>query len=358
MTEKKVKQEKLLVCEFITAGGLRDSRYSNANATLPDSLLKEGAMMRDALLRELSALNQYELISMHDVRLLPSRYASKSIAVDSSDFRKTFKKAIKQADYVWLIAPESESALLELTEICLEEESSAHGAIFLGCGYDATLVGTSKTLSSEALQEAGVYTLPVFAGEDLIEQDFFNQMLQLNVQKWVAKLEDSAGCEGIRLFENLHDLRDWLNDDQRYLHYFAQPYQAGIVASISAVCRDGVAWVLSCNEIVDVCDGGTFRLSGLVVNGKKSHWQRFETIARKIAKMLPDALGYMGIDVILDAENDKIYVIDINPRITTSYVGLAEATGHNPAKIILDCVLGANFKLPNLQKNVVEISLE
>lgn len=353
MTEK----EKILVCEFITAGGLRDSYFGGDGETLPASMLKEGTLMRDALLHDLSALNQYTLLSMHDARLTPSHYASKSFVVDAHDFRKAFKKAIKQADYVWLIAPETASALLELSEICLAEEEKEGGAIFLGCGYDAALTGTSKTLSCEALQAAGIYTLPVFAGEDLIAQDFFDEMLKLKVQKWVAKLEDSAGCDGIRLFENLHDLRDWLNVDQRYLHYFAQPYQAGFVASISAVCRDGTAWVLSCNQLIDVCDGTTFSLKGVMVNGRKSYWQRFETIARKIAHMLPDALGYIGIDVIIDPENDKIYVIDINPRLTSSYVGLAAATGQNPAKMILDCVLGANFKLPVLQKNVVEVSL-
>jgi predicted ATP-grasp superfamily ATP-dependent carboligase len=63
------------------------------------------------------------------------------------------------------------------------------------------------------------------------------------------------------------------------------------------------------------------------------------------------------VDVIVDAINDKIYVVEINPRLTTSYVGLHEAIGHNPAKIILESITDANFTMPVLQRNVIEIAL-
>jgi predicted ATP-grasp superfamily ATP-dependent carboligase len=49
--------------------------------------------------------------------------------------------------------------------------------------------------------------------------------------------------------------------------------------------------------------------------------------------------------------------VEINPRLTTSYVGLHEAIGHNPAKIILESITDANFTMPVLQRNVIEIAL-
>jgi predicted ATP-grasp superfamily ATP-dependent carboligase len=73
--------------------------------------------------------------------------------------------------------------------------------------------------------------------------------------------------------------------------------------------------------------------------------------------MLPDAVGCIGIDVIVDNKNDKIYVVEINPRLTTSYIGLHEAIGYNPAKIILECINEAKFIMPIIQRNVVEITL-
>jgi predicted ATP-grasp superfamily ATP-dependent carboligase len=345
-----MKLKKLLVCEFITGGGLSDT-------LLPEALLKEGTLMRDALLRDLSELNQYQLFTMHDVRITPSIYTKKSLVVAASDFKKVFKKALKQADLVWLIAPEIDGILLELTKLCLTYEDREEGSILLGCGYDATLAGTSKTLSFEALQAAKINTLPVFAGEDLMQQAYFDEASQLNVSKWVAKPEDGAGCEGIRLFHSLKDLRHWLEQDDSYLHYFAQPFQQGIAASFSMICRDGKGWLLSCNQQHIQCDGSQFKLTSITVNGMQAYWQRLETLTRKIAKMLPDALGYMGVDVIVDTENDRIFVIDINPRLTSSYAGLYEAIGRNPVQIILDCILEPNFKIPVLQRNIVEIKL-
>lgn len=313
--------------------------------------------MRDVLLRDLSALKQYELITMHDVRLAPAIYAIKNWVVEAGAFKKVFKTALKQADSVWLIAPEADGVLLELTELCLAAEDKEKGSFFLGCGYDATLTGTSKTLSFEALQAANIYTLPVFAGEDLMQWTCLNEVSQLKVNKWVVKPEDGAGCEGIQLFDSLNDLMHWLEQDDHYLHYFAQPFQQGVAASFSMVCRDGKGWLLSCNQQHIECDGSKFKLTGISVNGMQAYWQRFETLARKIAKMLPDALGYMGVDVIIDTENDKIFVIDINPRLTTSYVGLHEAIGYNPAQIILACIFETHFQMPVLQRNIVEIVL-
>jgi len=350
-----MKLEKLLVCEFITAGGLSDTSLSDA--PFSESLAIEGKLMRDALLRDLCELKQYQLISMHDERLLPSVYASKSITVEAGDFKKVFKKVIKQVDFVWLIAPETDGLLIELTELCLAAEDKKDGSIFLGCGYDATLIGTSKTLSFEALQDAGINTLPVFAGEDLMQQACFDELVQLHVQMWVAKPEDGAGCDGIRLFDSLCAARLWLQKDEQYLHYLIQPFQAGIAASFSLICHNGRGWLLSCNQQHIQSDGSQFKLTGITVNGMQSYWLRFETLARKIAKMLPDALGYVGVDVIIDTEEDKIFVIDINPRVTSSYVGLREGIGHNPAKIILECILNPHFKLPMLHKNIVEIVL-
>ena len=318
--------------------------------------------MRDALLRDLAELNRFDIITMHDVRLSPPIQAIKSIAVDAGKFKACFTQALTQVDMVWLIAPESEGSLLELSEQCYEAEKLENGPVFLGSGFDAMLTGTSKTLCFEALQAANIHTLPAHAGEDLIQSSYNAELIKLNIAKWVAKPEDGAGCEGIRIFDSLEDLKSWIAQEERYLHYLAQPYQAGEAASFSMLCRNGKAWLLSCNQQHIVNDGSQFKLSGVTVNGMSAYWQKFETIARKIARMLPDALGYIGVDLIVDTANNKIYVLEINPRLTTSYLGLHDALNYNPAKLILDCVLNDKFEMPSFSKgsllqNQVEVRL-
>ncbi len=307
--------------------------------------------MRDALLRDLAELDQYELVTLHDFRLAAPIQAKHSIAVSPGKFKEQFTHVLGQVDMVWLIAPESKGTLLELSELCYEAEKAENGPVFIGSGFDTMLTGTSKTLCYEALHAARIYTLPVHAGEDLIQEPYYESLQHQHLEKWVVKPEDGAGCEGIRVFESLHDLKGWIAQDERYQHFLAQPYQQGIAASFSMLCRNGKAWLLSCNQQHIELHNSAFKLTGVTVNGMLPYWQRFETIARKIAQMLPDALGYIGVDVIVAPETDKIYVLEINPRLTTSYVGLHDALNANPAKLILDCVLNDRFEMPNFTKN-------
>ena len=341
-------QLKLFVCEFITGGGL------SAEA-LPESLVKEGTLMRDALLIDLIEMEEYEIITTHDVRLGAMALVQNSLPVEAGLFTEVFKEALGQVDLVWLIAPETDGILLSLSELCY-----AADVVFLGCGFDATLIGTSKSLTYEALQAANIHTLPVIAGEDFVTDEEFTlakSLQPLDLSAWVAKPEDGAGCDGINIFNDLPKLMVWLKQDDRYLNYLIQPYQQGIAASISMLCRDGKCWLLSCNQQHITSDGQTFNLSGIAVNGMQAYWQRLDTIARRIAKKLPDAAGYIGVDVIIDTENDEIFVVEINPRLTTSYVGLRESIGYNPAQIILDSFMEYYFEMPVLQRKMVEISL-
>ncbi len=338
---------KLFVCEFITGGGL-------CAEALPASLVKEGALMRDALLADLIELDGYEIVTTYDARLAASPLVKSSLQVDSN-FEDCFKSMLTQVDLVWLIAPESNGTLLKLSELCYEVD-----VIFLGCEFDSTLIGTSKSLAYEALKEAKIFTIPTLAGDDFVQDEAFLAVQSLampNQSRWVAKPEDGAGCDGIKVFNDLQKLMAWLKQDDRYLNYIIQPYQQGITASLSMLCRAGKGWLLSCNEQCISFDSDTFSLNGVAINGMQAYWWRFEILARKVAKMLPDAAGYIGVDVIVDVENDKIYVVEINPRLTTSYVGLREAIGHNPAKLILESIKDAKFTMPVLQRNMVKISL-
>jgi predicted ATP-grasp superfamily ATP-dependent carboligase len=75
--------------------------------------------------------------------------------------------------------------------------------------------------------------------------------------------------------------------------------------------------------------GGTLPLS--------SAWQtRAERLAIAALAALPPAVGYVGFDVILGSADDgsEDVVVEVNPRLTTSYVGLRQlarqvASTHN-----------------------------
>jgi len=56
-------------------------------------------------------------------------------------------------------------------------------------------------------------------------------------------------------------------------------------------------------------------------------------VAAQIAAALPDLWGHVGADLVETRKGPV--VIEINPRLTTSYVGLRDALGINPAGLVL-----------------------
>jgi hypothetical protein len=62
--------------------------------------------------------------------------------------------------------------------------------------------------------------------------------------------------------------------------------------------------------------------------------ERATALAERAAAAMPAATGYIGVDLVLGREPDGLEdaVIEINPRLTTSYVGLRAAATSNLAE--------------------------
>jgi predicted ATP-grasp superfamily ATP-dependent carboligase len=323
--------KKIFVCEFITGGGL-------CGEQLPDSLAKEGALMRDALLRDLSSL-PYRVTTCIDARLSRPEHCNECIVVNAGDnVWQLWQAQIKLADAVFLIAPETDGMLHYLTQIAALES-----ALVLGCGLFSIEISSEKLLTYLALQQADILTLPTYTFENWPK----------GAGPWLAKPNDGVGCAETVCYDDAEDLMHWLIENKKQLTHVIQPYQTGTSASISCVMYRGRAHLLSCNtQIIDI-NNHALSYKGGVINGMKTHWQALELLANKIAATLPDLAGYVGIDVIVN--DGEIFVVEINPRLTTSYVGLRAATGANPAELIINTLTQPDFIWPSLQQNQVEI---
>jgi predicted ATP-grasp superfamily ATP-dependent carboligase len=66
-------------------------------------------------------------------------------------------------------------------------------------------------------------------------------------------------------------------------------------------------------------------------------------IAEKVAESFPGLRGYVGVDFVLTQH--KAFVVDVNPRLTTSYVGLRRIAGFNVVEALVDAVVKG--KLPS-----------
>jgi len=297
-------------------------------------------MMRDALLRDLSSL-PYSICTTVDARLNKPKNCDSCLEINENvDVWQIWQKQIQAADAVWLIAPETGGVLHYLTQMATLQDK-----LILGCGPESIKITSEKMATCLALEEAGISTIPTHT--------FYNWPKSHWI--WLAKPNDGAGCSDTAWFNNADDLNDWIEQNGKQLTHVIQAYQPGEAASISCVIKNGKAYLLSCNKQIIEINNHMVSYKGSVINGMREHYQQFEFVANQVAKVFPDLAGYVGIDVIVDGE--EIYVVEINPRLTTSYVGLSEAIGANPAELIVNTLTSSHFNWPKLQQNEVTVDV-
>ncbi len=323
---------KVFVCEFITGGGLY-------NVPLPPSLVREGEAMLSSLLADLSGLPGVSLIVARDPRLpLPEFPAQYCVFKPDGDVWGLWRDAMDAADAIWAVAPESGGELEKIAVMA--------GAKQIGCVPATIRIAASKLATSRHLIAHGVRAVPTFTIDEQRPASL----------AWIAKPDDGVGCDDMRRFEREAELEAWLAEGREQSHVI-QPWLDGEAASLSMLCREGRAQLLSCNRQCIEVDGGAICYRGSVLNGMARHWPAFENTAKQVAQALPGLAGYVGVDVVV--EGDTVTVIEINPRLTTSYAGLSRALGRNAAGLVLDLHYNGRFIAANeLQRNLVEVKID
>jgi predicted ATP-grasp superfamily ATP-dependent carboligase len=300
---------RVFVFEFITGGGL-------AREPLPPGLAEEGDRMLRALADDLLAAGA-EVWASRDARL-PALAAPLRTVVASGDPMRTFRDGVEAADAVWPIAPETGGALQRLTMAAVES-----GRLLLGSRPEAVAVASSKRRTAEALAAAGVAVAPAYGDAASIPP---------LPGPWVVKPDDGAGCVDTRLVAD-HRHAAALLAARPGSGLVAQPWIAGDALSLSLLCADGDASVLSCNrQRISVRDGRV-ALDGLTVAALPVDAEH-RRLARGVARALPGLWGYAGVDFVAGAGG--ALAIEVNPRLTTSYCGLRDALGINVAARVLD----------------------
>ena len=316
---------RIFVCEYVTGGGLRGQ-------PLPASLLREGDMMLTAVVKDLSALEDVEIVTTRDRRLPALPADAEVLTIDEpSTFWPRWSELIRSADAVWPIAPESGGILGRVSELTVDA-----GRRLLGSDPKSVRLTTSKLATARHLLKAGI---PTVATAPLGGEVAFGK-----ASAWVIKPDDGAGAENTLLFDAVDNLESWMvaNPDSDMI---LQPFVSGPAASLSLLCRDGAAWLLTCNEQLIEITGNQFRYRGGIVGGREARRAEYQSIASAVAVAIPGLWGYVGVDLI-DSPDGPV-VLEINPRLTTSYAGLRRAVGLNPAGLVLDLL---KRQIPDIQR--------
>ena len=325
---------KILILEYITGGGMRQE-------PVPASLAEEGGRMLKALMDDLLTIPGLGLMVLQDGRRPLPRHGPRvqilGVSADA-DFEALWLDSIKACDAVWPIAPET-GGILE--QLCRDVENA--GKALLTCPAAAVSLATSKLAAARRLALHGLTVMPTVPLEEW----------RSHAYPVVIKPDDGVGCEGVRIIQDVTEF-ETLNQTENWI---AQPLLEGESLSLSALFAQGQARLLSMNRQRIEQTGAGFALTGCQVNALDDADGQWQNLAGQIAQAIPELWGYAGIDLILG--EDGPVILEINPRLTTSYAGLRLATGENPAAMVLDLWKTGALPAPRREPGQpVEILLE
>ncbi|NKB36798.1 MAG: ATP-grasp domain-containing protein [Gammaproteobacteria bacterium] len=302
----------IFVCEFITCGGMH-------SVELPVSLVQDADIMVQALITDLQRVPDLEVFTCRDSRLSPIVESRQSIK-ENDDVPVIWQALMLEADLIWIIAPESNGELLRLTEM-----ARTCGGLVIACSPEAIRLASSKMNTYEFLRSKN-YIVP--------ETRYLGEALVVSDTGWVIKPDDGAGSEDCYLFEDEQSIKHFARSGIDSRTFIQQAFLKGIHLSLSALVFDSHATLLSCNY--QDCNKQNHRLRNRLISRKAGGdcEKIFETLIEDMAKNISGLKGYIGIDIVLNEQGSVI--LDINPRLTTSYAGLSELLGFNVAELILE----------------------
>jgi hypothetical protein len=328
----------VLLYEFLTAGGL------SAEAAGPESesLRREGAAMLAALATDFAAIDGLTTTVILDSRQYTSalpwtRCRIVSVHEVGGDCN-ALAACCRDADWTVVIAPEFDR-LLEARSRIVE---SAGGRL-LGPSPRLIALAADKQRTAEHLAVAGV---PAAIGA-LVDTAGLLAAAEAIGFPAVIKPRDGAGSKDVRLLAD----RDAAARFHRSFRGQGrlERFYPGIAASVALLCGPmGHFSLPACRQRLS--DDGQFRYLGGSCPLEPALAQRATSLAVRAIQSLPIPFGYLGVDLVLGADpngQDDV-VIEINPRLTTSYVGLrAVATGNLAAAMLAV----ANGQRPDLAYN-------
>jgi hypothetical protein len=295
---------KLLIYEWVTGGGL-----VGCEGALPESLLLEGLAMVQAVAADAAAAGVRHTL-LRDLRLPQLAHSGGEVVEVASrgEHDAALDTAAAESDAVLVIAPETDGVLLRTVR---RLEAAGVRLVSPGAGFVA--IASDKQRTAESLHAAEVRCPKgvVVEPEAALPSDFHYPA--------VLKPLDGAGSQDTYVVRSPHDRPPAYAWPRRL-----EPFVAGVAASVAVLGVKGGGRVAlpPCRQRVST-DGRLSYLGGATPLAPGLA-ERAASLALRAIDALPELVGYAGVDLVLgdDPEGSLDAVIEVNPRLTTSYVGL------------------------------------
>ena len=241
-----------------------------------------------------------------------------------------FETFSRNADQVLVIAPETDGHLARRVR-ALEH----WGVLHLGCHSSAIELTADKLRLAAHWQHNGLPTIPTH----LVSADSVPNTSDFPV---VVKRRDGAGSQEMALHSNHEEWKRWIHsrgiakNDQSWIW---QPYQPGLAVSVSILVdkiRENYLPLPVAEQSISAAD--RFLYHGGSLPARLENSLAVQELASAACRSIPGLNGYVGIDLIVANPTDKsspVWLVELNPRLTTSYLGLSEISESNLARLLV-----------------------
>ena len=313
----------LFLYEWTTGGGL-----ISETGQIPPSLLREGTAMASALAADFAKILGCRVTLLRDVRLDTLTFPGcEVIEIQSAgEWREEFNRLAGEADWTLAIAPEFDRILLQTAQRIIDARGRT-----LNASHEFIALASNKHRTAERLTAAGVPAprgrlFP--EGEEKLPADFSYPA--------VLKPVDGAGSQDLYVIASHRDEPPSYAWERRL-----EEFKPGRAASVTAICGPaGPTLLPPCWQRLS--DDARLSYQGGALINESALAERASILAKRALDAMPPARGLVGVDLVLGAgaHGDDDAVIEINPRATTSYVGLRQAVDQNLAQVLLSAIEG------------------
>jgi predicted ATP-grasp superfamily ATP-dependent carboligase len=296
-----------------------------------ESFYREGKQMLDSLIESFSKIKDIQLsifIDQNNINLIDNNFDNVNFIISNSSNQNRYSDQllnldISECDYFLIIAPETNNLLYQITKIM--ENKNLYN---LGCSSNCIKKAADKWLLYNNFKNTSIK----LAKSYLIRKN----KLKLNESFFpaVIKAKYSAGSE-LKIIKSKEKFKK-LNFKE-YKGQIIQKIINGVPGSISIAADLKNIQILSINK--QLINPEDFSYLGSTVNYKFPEQNKLEQLANSIKKTYPNLNGYFGVDFVYNQKG--FYLLEINPRITSSFIALSKIS--NPAKVIFD--LAKNKKI-------------
>ena len=248
---------------------------------------------------------------------------------DDDGFATAIERIARTCDAGIVIAPDE--ILADLTEIV--EESTVN----LGCPSKSVRNCADKLVCSRILSDNGIAVPRVIDDADAGGMGGAGA-------RYVIKPRSGCASEGISIVMDLQErsidvtaregwaLSEKVNSSDDFI---VTELVSGEHLSASLIIGKTTLPLTVNKQMVEI-GTETIEYNGGVVPYRTPRWDEVMDTAAKAADVL-GCRGYVGVDIVA---GDELYVVDVNPRPTTSILGIAKVIDHEIGDLIIRAGLG------------------